>query len=554
MSRFLLFFSLLLLPFSVHADNGQLLLRLDSALSAKPEAKKQKMHNIGLLRSSLAKAPDDDRALRVYDDLYTEYHVYSYDSAAYYLKRGLALARKDNDTYYIHLFSIRKVELLSIAGLYSEAERLAKAIDCNRLEPSLRFSYYIALFDLYRNLAEYCYDDDYSPSYRAFAYSCLQRSMKYLPQDKGIRYYYLGDLAKLVKHDLTLARYYYKKAVAFTGEETRIHAMSCYVLAQNYKNSFGKRGEKLYEEYLIKAATSDAKCLIMDNLALQKLAILFYKRGQGDIKRAQRYILEALSDAKLYNSRLRILEVSHNLPTIINHYQGAMNRQNYDLKITIIVISVLVVVLFVFLSLFYVQNKKLAYSHLRQREATRQLKISYENQEQLNVKLTKLNEQLADTNRKRDELSKLFIDLCDKFISRLAKYQTLVIRKIRAGQVQQLLSLSNSSRLSEEDSEVFYHKFDKAFLALYPTFVEEFNALLRDDAKLMPKQEGSLTNDMRVYALIRLGVKESSEISNLLFYSPRTVYNYRSQMKNRAVDRDTFEDDVRRLCTVMGKC
>lgn len=166
----------------------------------------------------------------------------------------------------------------------------------------------------------------------------------------------------------------------------------------------------------------------------------------------------------------------------------------------------------------------------------------------------KLNEQLADTNRKRDELSKLFIDLCDKFISRLAKYQTLVIRKIRAGQVQQLLSLSNSSRLSEEDSEVFYHKFDKAFLALYPTFVEEFNALLRDDAKLMPKQEGSLTNDMRVYALIRLGVKESSEISNLLFYSPRTVYNYRSQMKNRAVDRDTFEDDVRRLCTVMGKC
>ena len=341
--------------------------------------------------------------------------------------------------------------------------------------------------------------------------------------------------------------------MASTTEGTRIHAMSCYVLAQNYKQSYGKKGEQLYEEYMIKAAVSDAKSLIMDNLALQKLAILFYKRGQGDIRRAQRYILEALSDAKLYNSRLRILEVSHNLPTIINHYQGAMNRQNHDLKITIIVISVLVVVLFVFLSLFYRQNKKLAYSHLRQREATRQLKVSYENQEQLNVKLTKLNEQLADTNRKRDELSKLFIDLCDKFITRLAKYQTLVIRKIKAGQVQQLLAFSNSSRLSEEDSEVFYHKFDKAFLTLYPTFVEEFNGLLRADAKIRPKQEGTLTNDMRVYALIRLGMKESSEISNLLFYSPRTVYNYRSQMKNRAIIRDTFEDDVRKLCTVMGK-
>lgn len=553
MNRFQLILFLFLLPSFVHADNRWLLLRLDSALSAKPEAKRQKMRTIDLLRSSLAKAPDDDRALRVYDDLYTEYHVYSYDSAAYYLKRGLALARKDNDTYYIQLFSIRKVELLSIAGLYSEAERLASAIDYHRLEPSLRFSYYIALFDLYRNLAEYCYDDDYSPSYRAFSYSCLQKSMKYLPHDKGLRYYYLGDLAKFVKHDLTLARYYYKKAVASTKEGTRIHAMACYVLAQNYKQCFGSKSELLYEEYMIKAAISDAKSLINDNLALQKLAILFYKRGQGDIRRAQRYILEALSDAKLYNSRLRILEVSHNLPTIINHYQGAMNRQNHDLKITIIVISVLVVVLFVFLSLFYRQNKKLAYSHLRQREATQQLKVSYENQEQLNVKLMKLNEQLADTNRKRDELSKLFIDLCDKFITRLAKYQTLVIRKIKAGQVQQLLAFSNSSRLSEEDSEVFYHKFDKAFLTLYPTFVEEFNGLLRADAKIRPKEEGTLTNDMRVYALIRLGVKESSEISNLLFYSPRTVYNYRSQMKNRAIIRDTFEDDVRKLCTVMGK-
>lgn len=553
MNRFQLILFLFLLPSFVHADNRWLLLRLDSALSAKSEAKKQKMHTISLLRSSLAKAPDDDRALRVYDDLYTEYHVYSYDSAAFYLKRGLALARMDNDTYYIQLFSIRKVELLSIAGLYSEAERLASAIDYHRLEPSLRFSYYIALFDLYRNLAEYCYDDDYSPSYRAFSYSCLQKSMKYLPHDKGLRYYYLGDLAKFVKHDLTLARYYYKKAVASTKEGTRIHAMACYVLAQNYKQCFGSKSELLYEEYMIKAAISDAKSLINDNLALQKLAILFYKRGQGDIRRAQRYILEALSDAKLYNSRLRILEVSHNLPTIINHYQGAMNRQNHDLKITIIVISVLVVVLFVFLSLFYRQNKKLAYSHLRQREATQQLKVSYENQEQLNVKLMKLNEQLADTNRKRDELSKLFIDLCDKFITRLAKYQTLVIRKIKAGQVQQLLAFSNSSRLSEEDSEVFYHKFDKAFLTLYPTFVEEFNGLLRADAKIRPKEEGTLTNDMRVYALIRLGVKESSEISNLLFYSPRTVYNYRSQMKNRAIIRDTFEDDVRKLCTVMGK-
>lgn len=551
MSRFLLLILVFLLPFKANADNRKLLERLDSTLSAKPEAIRQKQRKIGFLLESLAKAPDAYGALRIYDDLYKEYYVYKCDTAAFYLSKGIKLARSSNNAYYTQLFTIRKVELLSMAGLYSEAEKLSNDIDAAKIMPSLRFDYYIAIFDLYRNLAEYSYDADFSPSYRAFAYSSLQKSMKYLPKDKGIRYYFLGDYAKFVKHDYDLTRYYYKNAVKYTKKDSRIHAMSCYVLALNYQKSFGKNGEKQYEEFMIRAATSDAICLTMDNLALQKLAILFYQRGHGNIDRAQRYILEALNDAKLYNSRLRILEVSQSLPAIINHYQEAINKRNHNLKITIIVISVLLITLVALLCVFYKQKRRLAFSHIRQREAARQLKESYVRQEQLNVKLTKLNEQLADTNRKRDELSKLFIDLCDRFITRLQKYQTLVVRKIKAGQVQQLLAHANASRLSEEDSDVFYHKFDQAFLSLYPSFVEEFNGLLRENAKITPKEDGTLTNDMRVYALIRLGVKESSEISNLLFYSPRTVYNYRSQMKGRAINRDTIEDDVRKLCTVM---
>jgi DNA-binding CsgD family transcriptional regulator len=127
----------------------------------------------------------------------------------------------------------------------------------------------------------------------------------------------------------------------------------------------------------------------------------------------------------------------------------------------------------------------------------------------------------------------------------------MVKRKIKAHQVNELLSNISSSRLSEEDATTFITRFDKAFLDLYPTFIEEFNNLLDQPQIEKAKQPHSLTPEQRIYALIRLGVKESSEIATLLFYSPQTIYNYRSAVKNKAKNKDTFEDDIMNLCTVI---
>lgn len=165
--------------------------------------------------------------------------------------------------------------------------------------------------------------------------------------------------------------------------------------------------------------------------------------------------------------------------------------------------------------------------------------------------LQEKNEQLIDTNFRREGLAKIYIDLCAKYIDKLKKYQTLVQRKIKANQVNELLSTMSSSRLSEEDAAIFLGKFDKAFLNLYPTFVQELNTLLRSDQQVGIKPIEGLTTELRIYALIRLGVKESAEIADLLFYSPQTIYNYRSAIKNRAVNKDTFDEDVQKLCTVI---
>ena len=155
-----------------------------------------------------------------------------------------------------------------------------------------------------------------------------------------------------------------------------------------------------------------------------------------------------------------------------------------------------------------------------------------------------------DTNFKREGLAKIYIDLCAKYIDKLKKYQTLVKRKIKANQVNELLSTISSSRISEDDADVFLSKFDKAFLDLYPTFVQELNALLLPDQQIITKND-ALTTELRIYALIRLGIKESSEIADLLFYSPQTIYNYRSAVKNRAVNKDSFEADIAKICRVI---
>ena len=155
-----------------------------------------------------------------------------------------------------------------------------------------------------------------------------------------------------------------------------------------------------------------------------------------------------------------------------------------------------------------------------------------------------------DTNCKREGLAKIYIDLCAKYIDKLKKFQTLVKRKIKANQVNELLSTISSSRISEEDAAVFLNKFDKAFLDLYPTFVQELNALLLPGQQITTKND-ALTTELRIYALIRLGIKESSEIADLLFYSPQTIYNYRSAVKSRAINKDSFETDIAKICWVI---
>ncbi len=203
----------------------------------------------------------------------------------------------------------------------------------------------------------------------------------------------------------------------------------------------------------------------------------------------------------------------------------------------------------------YLQNRKLATRRKELADNNQQLKVlnlklveSNRQQTDLNNQLHILNQKLIDTNKHRESLASIYIDLCAKYIDKLGKYQTLVKRKIKANQAQELLQTISSTRISEEDAATFLNRFDKAFLELYPTFVDEFNALLTEDGRIQQKSPTTLTTEQRTFALIRLGIKNTADIAGLLFLSTQTIYNCRSIIKSKAINKETFVEDIQKMC------
>jgi cytochrome oxidase assembly protein ShyY1 len=541
MLRTWIFFVFLMLSSTLMAGNQAILEELDAAIAERDEFILAKENRIKKLKLQIQEEHDSATILKTLDDLYNEYYVFKFDSAKACADKGLALAVAFKNSHYTTLFTIHRSEILAIGGLYSEARANLEAVDANKLDSNLRFKYHLALFLLYTYWTNYCNDHYYSPLYRAKADSCLIQGFKDINPRDPFYDYYMGEYCVYIKKDSREARKHYYRVLEKASEASRFYAMASNALAGNY---LVDGNEEKYVEFLAKAAMSDLKCSTMENMALQSLAVRLFQNGEEHIERAERYINVSMEDAKFYNNRLRILEISRILPQIMTTYQDVTERQNRHLRYSISFISLLVVVLLFTAYFIYRQNRKLNIRRHELAESNNQLT-------DLNNQLQELNQRLVYTNKHRERLASIYIDLCAKYIDKFAKYQTLVKRKIKAHQEQELLQTISSTRISEEDAATFLNRFDKAFLELYPTFVEEFNALLTEDGRILQKSPHTLSTELRTYALIRLGVKSTADIAGLLFLSNQTIYNCRSVTKNKAINKETFDDDVMRLCTVI---
>ena len=552
MKRSLLYILFLLLPMTLSAGSKtqQLRQKLDNLLEQRNTLIDNKNKDINRLKKNLTNSENTFKRLQTYEQLSEEYYVFQFDSAMTYLNKGIQLAQETQNTYYYNSNLISKAELLSIGGLYSEAIHEIEQVDTTVLDKAQRFDYYFSLFRIHTYWADFCNDKTYTPTHRLKAQDYLKKAMPFCDETDKSYEYYLGEYAVFVLNNPQVARVHYIKAIKQLPQNSRFYAMSCFALSGSYGNEGNAEKQ---EEFLLLSSIADIENCTMENFALQNLAMYIFEHNKDELDLAQQYIQTALEDAHFYNNRLRIIEISSKLPVIVSSYQQTLNQRNKVQMTAIIVISLLL--LFLLFAVFYIvkQTKRLSLQQQELQKNNNQLSELNKQQKELNTQLHDLNALLVDTNRKRERLAKLYIDLCAKYIARLKKQQTLVKRKIKANQTTELLSQLSSERLSEEDATTFLSRFDKAFLDLYPGFTEELNNLLAPEGRIQNKSSDELTTEQRIMALIRLGVKESAEIADLLFYSPQTIYNYRSVLKGKAINKESFEEEVMKLCRVIGK-
>ena len=552
MKKSLLYILFLLLPTTLSAGSKtqQLRQKLDNLLEQRNTLIDNKNKDINRLKKNLTTSENTLKRLQTYEQLFEEYYVFQFDSAMTYLNKGIKLAKETQNTYYYNSNTISKAELLSIGGLYSEAIHEIEQVDTTGLDKAQHFEYYFSLFRIHTYWADFCNDKTYTPTHRLKAQEYLKKAMPFCDETAKTYEYYLGEYAVFVLNNPQAARAHYVKAIKQLPQNSRFYAMSCFALSGSYGNEGNTEKQ---EEFLLLSSIADIENCTMENFALQNLAMYIFEHNKDELDLAQQYIQTALEDAHFYNNRLRIIEISSKLPVIVRSYQQTLNQRNKVQMTAIIAISLLL--LFLLSAVFYIvkQTKRLSLQQQELQKNNTQLSELNTQQKELNTQLHGLNALLVDTNRKRERLAKLYIDLCAKYIARLKKQQTLVKRKIKANQTTELLSQLSSERLSEEDAATFLSRFDKAFLDLYPDFTEELNSLLLPEGQIQNKNTDELTTEQRIMALIRLGVKESAEIADLLFYSPQTIYNYRSVLKGKAINKETFEEEVMKLCRVIGK-
>ena len=540
----------LLLFFSCHSAFADE--RLDSLLNVLDKTikeadtyvqiKENKLHE--LKREARKTAPLSIERYHLNNDIYLEYKAYSSDSALHYLNENLLLARQLNDKERELKIQLELSYLLSSIGMYMEAADILNSIDRQTLPTSLLGYYYT------------CYEHVYSeagaaqPRYKMFASRYVKLShvyrdsMEVTLDSSSATYLWLREtqLREAGKYDEAME--FSDRRLAEASFGTPQYALVAYQRFRLFE-SMGKKDEHLY--YLVLSAISDVRSAIKEQSSLMVLAQELH--GKGDLKRAYDYINFSWEISQFYKTRLRSWMNITPLSMINGNYQDIIKQQNRELLIYIACVALLALLLVIALIYIYRQMKALSIAKKGLQEVNERLFSLNEELEEVNRHLRSTNLELSESNLIKEAYIARFFKLCSVYVDRLQAYRKLVNKKLQRGQVAELLKMTHlSNDIVTVEVQELYANFDSAFLHLFPNFVESLNALLLPDEQIVLKPDELLNTELRIFALIRLGIKDSSQIAELLHYSVNTIYNYRSRVKTKArVSRDDFEDLVAKI-------
>lgn len=511
---------------------------LDKAVNERNIYIQKKEEGIDNLRQQLTPDISLEAKYHICNRIFEEYLAYKSDSAHKYVSILLDIARAIQKAEYINDAEINRSFLLSTSGVFDKAEAILKRLDKKSFTNANYRHYYESYRWLYITWNAYLRVEENLPEYQDKVLAYSDSMLAVVPPTDVEYHYWLGE-HYWNRQEYAEAEKEYTEGIRKISPLSRRYAsITCSMAFVCHEQ--GKWDE--FEKYMILSAIADQKIPLKENLAMQEIAS--YLTRKNDITRANRYLLCSLEDAIFYNNRLRLTQIARKFPEVVVRYQIHEKNVKHMQTLVIVVVCLLAVLMFVFAYFIWRHNKLL--------KAQRKIRIQLNKDlNQLNEELQGANLRLKHTNQIREQYVSLFIELCAAYIDKYNKLLKQVERKVKLHQEDDILSVLHQNRLKDTDTKEFFLNFDKAFLTLYPTFIEEFNQLLYPDKQITLKKGEHLSNELRLMALIRLGVKDTQKISTLLLYSPQTIYNYRSSMKNRAIDKENFEKNVESISDIL---
>lgn len=522
---------------SSRADS--LLLKLDQAIKERPIYMEQKELKLVELKRQLHRQIPDEERFAILGTLLDEYRSFNTDSALHMAEEREQIAIRLGNREYIDNARMNKADVLGMTGMYKEVMDLMRNIHIDRLPVDIHPYYYHIYRTVYGLMADYAVT-----AYEKKLYTELtdkyRDSLLLVNKDNLL-------IHTLIQSDQYNVRNEYDKAIRLLTDYLALQkdyehdvAICAYTLSESYRLKGDKEKEK---EYLIVSAMADMKTTVREYISLRKLAVLLYQ--EGDIERAYSYVKICMEDAAACNARLRKLEILEIFPIINDAYQQKTEKQQEQMKWALVSISLLS--LFLLLAIFYVykQMKKVAAARREVIDANKRLKELNDELHLSNAQLKEANHSIAENSYLKEEYIGRYMDQCSVYLEKMDNYRRSLGKIAATGNVEELYKNIKSSKFIEGELKEFYTNFDNTFLQLFPTFVEDFNALLADDEQISLKAGERMNTELRIFALIRLGITDSVKIAQFLRYSVTTIYNYRTKVRNKAAgDRDLLEQEV----------
>ena len=509
------------------AEIDSLIRKLDEVLAQRNQYVQQKQERINKLKSAVLQAPESEK-FSLYASISSEYEKFVYDSASVYIRKMQEAAYRSGNPSKVAYARMKRGFILLSSGMFNEALDTLLTIRPTGLADSIQREFYSILARTYFDLVDFNSDEYFTPRYTRIGLAFVDSALTYAPSHSA-EHYALTAMRNVRTRNVDQARKDLLQMLSEFKLSYPQYALATSTLGHTYQLE-GKNEEAIAMH--IRASIADNVASTKETLAILRLAELLYARG--DLNHAYEYVKIAMDDANFYGARHRKVQVAAIFPIIEGNRLSTVERQRKLLIGYAVVITVLSLVIIGFAVIIYKQSQKI-------READKSIQEANRSLHEANLLLQETNKHLIEANKIKEEYIGYYFNINSEYLMKIATFKQAIDNKLMAKKFDEIRLVVNNINLKKEREEL-YMSFDKVFLKLFPDFLDTFNSYFREEDRIMPKDGHLLNTELRIFALIRMGIHDTEKIAKILDYSINTIYNYKARIKSKSIlPNDEFE-------------